>query len=72
METDMKDIYNIRGQIANVTLQDIEFECLWLLFNPGDVVFDQGSDDMHCRAYRVLHVTGGRAVLEPGNRELWP
>lgn len=68
MENDMKDIYSIRGQIANATLQDIQFEYLWLLFNPGDVVFGQSSDDMHRRAYRVLHVTGGRAVLDSENR----
>ena len=65
MDEDMKDLFSVRKQIANGTLKKVSFEYLWLLYKPGDVVFSGSSQR---RAYRVLHVTGGRAILDIGDQ----
>ena len=65
MDEDMKDLFAVKKQIANGTLKKISFEYLWLLYKPGDVVFSGFSQR---RAYRVLHVTGGRAILDIGDQ----
>lgn len=65
MDEDMKDIFCVQRQIDDGSLQEIAFEHLWQLFRPDDLVF---SGTTQKRAYRVLHVTGGRAILDIGDQ----
>lgn len=65
MDEDMKPIFSIQRQIDDGSLQDIAFEHLWQLFRPGDLIF---SGTTQKRAYRILHVTGGRAILDIGDQ----
>lgn len=62
MDSDMHSIFDRRNKIQDATLKEIGFDYLWLLFKPGDLVFetdwDNGSNPL--QAYRVLNVTGGR------------
>lgn len=69
MDKDIGDIMSLRRSIADGTLVEIHFEDLWHLFNPGDVVITrQASESDQWRAYKVLHVTGGRPIIdEPNN-----
>lgn len=69
MDTDMQDIFDVKRQISNQTLKEIAFEHLWLLYRPGDLVYSMKSpeDSSTYKAYRVLHVTGGRPVLDTSN-----
>lgn len=62
MNSDMHSIFETRNKIQNETLTDIGFDYLWLLFEPGDTVFETDSDHRSnpLQAYRVLSVTGGR------------
>ena len=68
MDSDMKELFEIRRRIVDKTLQRIAFEHLWLLFQPGTVVISLGPES-HCdlRAYQVLHVTGGRPIIDINN-----
>ena len=61
MERDMEDIMGVRRSIADHSIRAIDFEYLWHLFKPGDVVFAKPTQagTTICRAYRVLYVTGG-------------
>ena len=70
MDTDMQDIFEVKRQVANQTLEDIAFEHLWLLYRPGDLVYSTTTpEEMGTyQAYRVLHVTGGRPVLDTANK----
>ena len=65
MDEDMKELFSVKEKISNGTLRDIAFDFLWLLFKPGDLIFTSSSQR---RAYRVLHVTGGRAILDIGEQ----
>lgn len=65
MDEDMKDIFAVKKNIANGSLSTISFDYLWLLYKPGDLIFSSGDQQ---RAYRVLHVTGGRAILDLGDQ----
>ena len=69
MDTDMQDIFDVKRKVTNQTLQEVAFEELWLLYKPGDLVYSRTSpDDLGTyQAYRVLHVTGGRAILDTTN-----
>ena len=69
MTSDMQDIFDIKRQVANRTLEEVAFEHLWLLYAPGDLVFTNETLEGlgTYQAYRVLHVTGGRAVLDTIN-----
>ena len=60
MDTDLKDIYFVQKDIDQGTRKLIAFDHLWQLFKPGMVVI---SGKGQKRAYVVLHVTGGRALL---------
>lgn len=66
METDMRDIFDVKRQVASQTLTEFAFEHLWLLYKPGDLVYTMKSpeDISTYQAYRVLHVTGGRTILD--------
>lgn len=65
MDEDMKDIFSIKKKIADGSLRTIPFAYLWLLYKPGDLIF---SGINQRRAYRVLHLTGGRAILDIGDQ----
>ena len=69
MDTDMRDIFDVKRQITNNTLEEIAFEHLWLLYSPGDLVysFKNLENTSTYQAYRVLHVTGGRLILDTTN-----
>ena len=70
MESDMQDIFEIKGQVASQTLEEIGFEHLWLLYRSGDLVYTMKSleDSGIYQAFRVLHVTGGRPILDTLNK----
>ena len=65
MNDDMKEIFEVKRQIDTGTLTRISFNYLWLLFKPGDTIL---SGTTQRRAYRVLHVTGGRTILDIGDQ----
>ena len=67
MDNDMKDIFRVQDSVNEQDIDEIAFEHLWLLYKPGDLLFSASSqdDDSMCQAYRVLHVTGGRHVIDP-------
>ena len=70
MDTDMRDIFDMKRQVAAQTLKEVAFEHLWLLYKPGDLVYStKPPEDMSTyQAYRVLHVTGGRPILDTANK----
>lgn len=61
MDTDLKYLLDLRLQIQSGSLQTIEFEDLWHLFEPGRVVIRGGSNRL--QGLRVLQVSGGRRLL---------
>ena len=67
MDNDMTDIFRRQDEVGEQAIDDIAYEHLWLLYKPGDLIFSTSSqdDDSMCQAYRVLHVTGGRHVIDP-------
>ena len=69
MSSDMQDIFDIKRQVVNGTLEEVAFEHLWLLYAPGDLVYTHETPEgpSTYQAYRVLHVTGGRSVLDTLN-----
>lgn len=56
LSTYLKDTMTLRAKVKSKKIADIEFQQLWHLFEPGDLVI---SSDLR-QAYRVLYVTGGR------------
>ena len=70
MDTDMQDILEVKRQVANRTLKEVAFEHLWLLYKPEDLVYSTKSLDniSTYQAFRVLHVTGGRPILDTTNK----
>ena len=69
MSSDMQDIFEVKRQVANQTLHEVAFEHLWLLYAPGDLVYTNETPEgpSTYQAYRVLHVTGGRSILDTLN-----
>lgn len=69
MDSDMQDIFDTKNQVANKTVKEVAFEHLWLLYRPGDLVYTRRSPDEigTYQAHRVLHVTGGRTILDSVN-----
>ena len=65
LDEDMNELFSVKKKISDGTLHSIAFDFLWLLFKPGDLIFTNSSQK---RAYRVLHVTGGRAILDIGEQ----
>ena len=64
MDEDMEEIFSVKKSIADGSLRTISFDYLWLLYKPGDLIFSASQR----RAYRVLHVTGGRTILDIGDQ----
>jgi len=70
MDTEMHDIFAIRKQVADRTLESISFEYLWHLYKPGDLVFSKAeASSGPRRAYRVLNVTGGRPNVDRNSNQ---
>lgn len=69
MDSDMQDIFEVKQQVSSQTLKEISFEHLWLLYRPGDLVYTVQSleDRATYQAFRILHVTGGRPILDTSN-----
>lgn len=69
MDSDMQDIFEVKRQVANQSLKEVAFEHLWLLYAPGDLVYTNETQEETStyQAYRVLHVTGGRPILDTLN-----
>lgn len=70
MDSDMQDIFEVKHQVSSQTLKEVAFEHLWLLYRPGDLVYTIRSleDRATYQAFRILHVTGGRPILDTSNR----
>ncbi len=69
MSSDMQDIFDVKHQVATQILEEIAFEHLWLLYKPGDLVYTTNLPEERntYQAYRVIHVTGGRSILDTRN-----
>ncbi|KAF2181388.1 hypothetical protein K469DRAFT_740828 [Zopfia rhizophila CBS 207.26] len=68
IDNDMRELLEIRKQIGEKTLQKIFFEHLRLLFQPGVIVISPDPNTSYkLRAYQVLHVTGGRPIIDADN-----
>ena len=69
MDSDMQDIFEVKHQVSGKTLEELAFEHLWLLYRPGDLVYTFRSleDRATYQAFRILHVTGGRPILDTSN-----
>ena len=68
IEEDMHDLLAIKRGVVERNLRKISFEHLWILFQPGNIVVSSdGGSDTNTRAYQVLHVTGGRPILDIEN-----
>lgn len=66
MDDHLKPIFDLRRSISNESLQQISYSDLWHLFQPGALVISNSPElSGICRAFRVLHVTGGRPILNP-------
>jgi len=74
MDRDMADIFDIKRQIIDKTLNEIAFEHLWQLFRPGQAAYQFPAQDHggRCQAFRILHVTGGRACFDFGKQSFDP
>ncbi|KAJ8064241.1 hypothetical protein OCU04_006588 [Sclerotinia nivalis] len=59
MDSDLKDVFELRQQIKDGSLKEIAFADLWHLFSPGDLIVTHPM----FRAYRVFHTSGGRPRL---------
>ncbi|KAL6718250.1 hypothetical protein ACLMJK_004338 [Lecanora helva] len=68
MDVHMKDIFRVLDDVSDHSMNEIAFEHTWLLYKPGDLLFSASAsasdDDTMCQAYCVLHVTGGRYILD--------
>lgn len=66
-DPDLRDILQLRAQIALGTLEEIAFEDLWHLFQPGELIlFTRGPNH---QLLRVCAVTGGAIQLRNHTRE---
>lgn len=66
MDSDLSNILNLKRNATTKAISDVRFEDLWLLYTPGETVYSEGTekDSTHEQAYRVLHATGGRHILD--------
>ncbi|KAI1765476.1 hypothetical protein GGR53DRAFT_529535 [Hypoxylon sp. FL1150] len=64
----------LQAQIQKCTIQEIAFGDLWLLYNPGDLLYS--SDEGFEQLYRAYAITGGqprlRTATQAGNRIGYP
>jgi hypothetical protein len=67
LDKDMQSLFELRRQIEDRRLGEgsIAYQDLYHLFKPGDIVVPNWTfDSKPKRAYCVLHVTGGRLLIE--------
>lgn len=55
IETDLAHLLELQKQIEELTLESIEFEDLWYLFNPGDTLYT--DENGHPQLYTTYMVT---------------
>lgn len=68
MDNDISDLLHIYKQMRDQSSQKILFENLWLVFRPGTIAISPDpTSDHNDRAYQILHVTGGRPILDVDN-----
>ncbi|KAI9710913.1 MAG: hypothetical protein M1820_002348 [Bogoriella megaspora] len=69
MDTDLAGIFEVKRMVEQYAISDILFEHLWLLYIPGRFVLSGNSREgrWNVQAYLVLHVTGGRRILDRGD-----
>ncbi|KAJ4418791.1 hypothetical protein N0V82_005356 [Gnomoniopsis sp. IMI 355080] len=56
----LSDRLELREKAANGTLKTVAFADLWLIFRPGDIVFE--DQESFKQMSRVFHVTGGQYI----------
>ncbi|KAJ5938686.1 hypothetical protein N7466_001820 [Penicillium verhagenii] len=69
MDTDMKDIFDMKRRIKSESVDQIAFEHLWLFFKPGDLTsLCPDNDASRRQAFRILSVTGGRVCFDKSRK----
>jgi hypothetical protein len=58
--SELGDLLELRRNIADGKQEYIEFEDLWHLYKPGDVIYS--NDNGHHQLYKVYFVTGGQSL----------
>lgn len=65
IDNEMDEIFQRRKILDEAGQDSILFEDLYHLFRPGQLIYtNPGQDPASRRAYRVLHVTGGRSIRD--------
>jgi hypothetical protein len=65
MDEQMADIFKLRKDIDEAHIDEISYGELWHLYRPGQLVLSKvKSAENTPRAFRVLHVTGGRVLRD--------
>ena len=59
LNIDLKHVFDLRRDLAAGATQEVAFEDLWHLFNPGDLIVSPKRR----QAYKVVHTSGGRQLL---------
>ncbi|KAF1963596.1 P-loop containing nucleoside triphosphate hydrolase protein [Byssothecium circinans] len=67
MTTELGDLLELRKRIADGTQKDIEFEDLWHLYAPGDVIYS--NDNGYHQLYKVYFVSGGQSLKRTRNAQ---
>ncbi|CZT15096.1 uncharacterized protein RCC_00995 [Ramularia collo-cygni] len=69
----ISDISQLRVDLDDAKLDELSFEDLWHLFRPGQLVLQDNNQLKNARkAFRVLHVTGGRPMIDmDGKKDAW-
>lgn len=67
MNEEFREIVDLRAKIAAGTLEEILFEDLWHLFQPGDLILDSRGPNE--QLLRVCAITGGQIQLRNHTRE---
>jgi hypothetical protein len=74
MDKDMRDIFEMRERAGQSVLEEIEFGNLSWIYRAGDLAYHKfmiGGKPRH-RAYQVIHVSGGRQIIDTANRSEEP
>lgn len=60
VQSDLSDRLELKEKAANGTLTTVTFADLWLIFRPGDIIFE--DKDGYEQMSQVFHVTGGQCL----------
>ncbi|RGP70128.1 aaa family atpase [Fusarium sporotrichioides] len=66
IDTHLGHLFNLRRELRNQLRTNILFEHLWLLFEPGDIVYERGSKEKRLGLPQLWIITqyeGGREIL---------